>query len=539
MIPSSRTFAKFSWERAHFWNGRICQELGQIGDAKGIYEEVAAYDERNIADVNETRLATAARGRKKTGTEEFFADNEQYLLQTLFQLDKKDYLEEVQSWRTTHKASSEKCYGYQALTFEYAKNLQAIGEQSKDAATKEKFKRDALRVLGEMAKIPSPYQEGAAKLRRLLNPNATPEEGFEYAVIDGDAALEKKKWAQAVECYKKAVASASTKTDQARLAAVQNTLVACYHNLAMQFYQQGKIDDAINTAKEALKGRLLKTKAAPGVGVFLLNVLYYQYVSAAEKTDEEKKAKAELLTKVSNTAKSILNVKDWAAKQEGDAARIVLLRLALAKENMPEADRVLAEINPDSKEYPKALTVMGFAHWFKYKMAKKALEKVQDADKAKIAQRDEHRKLALDYIERAVKAQDGPRGRRACSRFTPRIADAAGGYLHRRRRLQEGRCDLQVFDRPHPQGSQQTVRRNGHTDLQRYRHRLPEAQRRGVHDHGRQQVPGSRAGSAAGQPGALEFRPAARQCPQERRGGKRRGRSRRPSLGRGQAEVAD
>ena len=52
----------------------------------------------------------------------------------------------------------------------------------------------------------------------------------------------------------------------------------------------------------------------------------------------------------------------------------MLLRLALAQDNMAEADKVLSEINPTSKEYPKALTVMGFAHWFKYRTAKKQIE---------------------------------------------------------------------------------------------------------------------------------------------------------------------
>ena len=49
-------------------------------------------------------LAWKARSLKKTGLEDFFADVEQYYLQTLYQLsDKKvckEYLEEAGSWRT-------------------------------------------------------------------------------------------------------------------------------------------------------------------------------------------------------------------------------------------------------------------------------------------------------------------------------------------------------------------------------------------------------------------------------------------------------
>jgi len=389
--------------RAHFWHARILQELGQASEAKAIFEEVTPYD--TVEDPSENKQTGRAKVPKPTGLEGFFADVEQYYLQTLFQLSKKDYAEEVKTWRAAHKTNSERCYGYQALTLEYAKHLL-------DAKT-ESDKQAAIRLLGEMAKIPSPYQQDAIKLRRQLNPNATGEQGFEDALIDGDAAVEKKKWAAAIENYEKAIAAKTDKTDKQRLASVQNTLVGCYHNRAMQLYQQNKAAEAIATAQKALKGEYLKTKAAAGVAVFLLNVQYYQYLGLAENTEEEKKAKGEMLTKVSKTATGILNIKDWAAKEEGDAARIVLLRLALAQDKVAEADKLLNEINPSSKEYPKAITVMGFAHWFKYKTAKKQMEADQAnkvaIDKDRLAKRDEDRKQAVDFTEKAVKALDTPR----------------------------------------------------------------------------------------------------------------------------------
>ena len=44
----------------------------------------------------------------------------------------KEYLEEVKSWRAAHKLSSEKCYGYQALTLDLAKNYLEIGEKTNE-----------------------------------------------------------------------------------------------------------------------------------------------------------------------------------------------------------------------------------------------------------------------------------------------------------------------------------------------------------------------------------------------------------------------
>ena len=429
--------------KAHFFHGRILQELGNFKDAKDIYEEVVSCDERNIEEMDESRTAVRTRALRRTGMEGFFADVEQYFLQTLCQLDKKEYLEEVERWRSVHKANSEKCFGFQALTLEYARNALAMTAQSKEE-TKEKAKKKALSLLNEMAKIASPYQQDAVKLRRELNPNiGTSEAGFEDAVVDGKAAWDDKKWAEAAECFEKALAAAAKnpKTDKQRLAEVQNTLVACYHNMALDLYRAKKVDEAIAMAKKALKGPFLHTKAAPGLAVFMLNAQYYQYLAALDGTDAEKRDT--LLAKVTTSAKAILSIKDWASKEEGDSARIILLRLAMAKDNMAEADKILSEINPSSKEYPKALMVMGFAHWFKYKMAKKHLapeeaqmkadkEAKAPIDKAKLAAlqkaqdaRDEDRKQALDTTEKAVKALD-----------TPRTADAP---------LPEGLRDLQLL----------------------------------------------------------------------------------------------
>jgi tetratricopeptide (TPR) repeat protein len=397
--------------RAHFWHGRILQELGQLSDAKAIYEEVAACDERNIEELGESKVAVRAKSVRRTGLEDFFAEVEQYYLQVLYQTANKDYreyLEEVATWRNAHKANSQLCNGYQALTMECAKNLVEMSKQAKDDNSKKLRLRQALQLFNEMAKTPGPYQEDAVKLRRQLNPASATEVGFEEAVIDGDNMVEKKKWAEAILFYEKAIAAATAKTDQQRLAGVQNTLVGCYHNLAMQLYQKAKIEEAIATAQKALKPNLLQTKTAPGVAVFLLNVQYYQYLGAAEGTEAEKKAKSELLAKVSKTAKAILSKKEWAAKEEGDSARVVLLRLAMAQDNMAEADKILSEINPSSKEYSKALTVMGFAHWYRYKVAKRQIDAELAGktaiDKDRIAKRDDDRKQAVDYTDKAVNA---------------------------------------------------------------------------------------------------------------------------------------
>jgi tetratricopeptide (TPR) repeat protein len=406
--------AFLSW-RAHFWHARILLELGKTREALDVFEEVTACDPRNIDEVT-VGGAPASRGRPAksaaTGFEDFFAEVEQYYLQTLYRINKKDYLEEVESWRGVHKVLSEKCQGYQALTLEYAKNLLEMNNRSPTSVAK------ALVLLREMGQVPSPYQEDAIKLRRQLDPKGSAKEGFEDNVIDGFAAFDKRQWPEAAEFLEKAIHAKTSSTTAARLAEVEDVLVRCYYCQALELWQKGKVDDAVTTAKKALKSEYLQTNAAPKLAVLLLNMQNYQYQSATEDTPEQKKAKADLLEKVKTTAGGIVKV--WAAKEEGDAARIVLMQLAQARDDVKEADRILREINTKSGEYPTALAAMGFAHWNRYRAAKKLTDAYEAQFKAengkvateqekkdqaeRIAKRDEDRTLAVTYSEKAVAA---------------------------------------------------------------------------------------------------------------------------------------
>ena len=411
--------------KAHFFNGRILQELGQFQDAKDIYEEVLACDPANISDLTGEKSTNRIRDSRPTGLEGFFADVEQYFLQTLYHLSKKDYLDEIKTWRPAHELNSKNCYGYQALTFEYAKNCLEMGKEAKTKALQDAFKDQALKLLAEGSKVYSPYQQDFIKLRRELKPNATGEEGFEDALIDAGTAVDKKEWAKAAELFEKALAAKTPKTDAKRLAEVKNALVACYHHMALQQYQDGKIDDSIATAKKALTGGFLDSQNAPALAAFLLGVLDYQYRSAADGAGAEKKAKAELLDRVVKTAKAILQ--HWAAREEGDSARVVLMRLAQDANDFKEADRIMGEINPNSREYPTALTAMGYAHWRNYRKlieAEQAKNKNGSIDKDSLAKRDEDLRLALDYVGKAVKVLTGDPPRPADMPMPSNLRDA-------------------------------------------------------------------------------------------------------------------
>jgi tetratricopeptide (TPR) repeat protein len=384
--------------RSHFWHARTLQELGKVDEAKDIYEEVLAYDEHNIQGVDDNKTTARVRAAKITGREGFFADVEHYYVQLVYKHSQREYVEEVDNWRALHEANSKYCSGYQALTFDYAKVWLRFAEKAPDAAYKKKARKKALDLLTEIAKVRGPYQEDAVKLRRQLNPTSTPEESFEGLLIDGQSAANKKQWREAIELYEKALGATGAKKDKDLLARLKEAIVYCYGNLTEELYQQGKVDEAFATAKTPLKNsELRQTAAAPLLAHRLLFLLNCTYQNAPEDTEEQKKTKAKLLDELTKIAHGI--IMNWPGKQEGDAARVVLLRLTLAQGKAAEADKILREFTAESSEYPNALAETGSWHWYKYKAAKK----LGDSDKTLVARRDEDRKLAVDFISQAVK----------------------------------------------------------------------------------------------------------------------------------------
>ncbi len=277
-----REFAEaFIGCEAHYWNARILQEQRKFELARDYYEEVQAYDQSDVPDPTSGKQAAASRPQRKKdpGLEDFFfSEVEQQFLNVLHAVDKKEYSKEFAEWRTTHKPARQTCPGYQGLTLDYARNLLS---DAKDAKAKEAAKREALRLLAEMVSIPSPYQMDAAKLRQQLNPNAKNEDSFDYLVIDGNRALEKKDYAAAAACYRKALSAATKKTDNDLLSEIRSNYVGCVHEQGRELYQKGKIDEAIGSITSvALQREFVSAPTALPAAVAALYWRFYQFGAA-------------------------------------------------------------------------------------------------------------------------------------------------------------------------------------------------------------------------------------------------------------------
>jgi hypothetical protein len=451
------------WE-AHYWNARILQEQGRNQDARDYYEEVQAHDVTDVPDATagdkQVPDRRASRKRDPELEDFFFAEVERQYLKILFTVTKTEYYKEVDEWRKNHIASREKCPEFQGLTLDYARHLIEASNAAKDDAKKNAYKRTALLLLTQMTKISSPYQRDAAEVLRQLNPKGSTGDSFDFMVIDADKAVEAKDWAAAAELYAKALESVTPKTPKDRITAVRNAYVGCVHNQAMDLYKKKKTDEAVDLIKKMLKvPEYRAVAAAPAAALFALNIQYYQLLELAGASEGDSAARDEVQGKVTTFAKSIIGIKEWTAKEEADSARIILLRIALskcdqaetlwraanekaveakaaaakakagspeakaaaaeaekaataagtaeaqAKAQLAEADRIFKEINPSSRKYPEALTILGWKHWHKYRLAKKAWEDQNDKappDAETQAQWDDDRKQAVDYTKNAV-----------------------------------------------------------------------------------------------------------------------------------------
>ena len=433
---------EFVGYEAHYWNARILLEEGRNQDARDYLEEVQAHDLSDVPDAaageKQATLARALKKREPELEDYFFSEVERQLLKVMYIVARRDYDKEVDDWRKAHGPTREKCPEFQGLTLDYARHLIESSTTAKGDAKKNDFKRRATKLLADMAKISSPYQRDAVETLRQLNPNGVRSDSFDFVIIDADKAVESKDWATAAELYGQALTAATPKTEPKKLAAVRNAYVGCIHNQAMQLYNKKKIDEAVELIKKMLAvPEYRATAAAPAAALFALNIQYYQLLELANGNAEESKAKDEIQTRVTAFAKSIVGVHDWTNKEEADSARIILLRVALskcdeaetrwrtanaksaeakaaaakaksgspeaktaaaeagsavsaaaaaeaqAKAQLAEADRIFKEINPSSRKYPEALTILGWKHWQKYRVAKRAWDEQNDKGPAR------------------------------------------------------------------------------------------------------------------------------------------------------------
>ena len=372
--------------QAHFLHGRTSQEDGNYEMAQSIYEEVLASPETEM------------------GVASLLAEVEQFYLQCLARKGIKDYFREAIEWRAQHKSIADKVIGYQAISFELAKNYLTAAEKA-NAADKKTFTNEAIKILTELGRLAGPYKQDAIKLR-LQYKGEGAEVGFDEAIVLADEQAQRKQWMEAAEQYRGALKVASKSTKKEKIDNVRNAIAGCYYNKACEDFRKGKVDDTAKALK-LISTEFRDTEMAPMAVALSLNVAMNQYATTTEGNDEA--AKKAALKEVTDTAKLLKDT--WPNRPEADAARLALGRLKIFSDQIDEAAKIFKEMNPKSEHYGTALYLTGYTYWRSYKTEKRQADEKPEKDAKKAAEakqkRDEMRTKAITAIRTACESMKG------------------------------------------------------------------------------------------------------------------------------------
>lgn len=336
--------------RAHMWHGKTAEEMGDLRLATDIYDEVLV----NAADPNERGAAT--------GLEPLFAQVEYFRLLILLKQKPDDFFVEAAVWIDANRRRLRNTEGFQGVSLEVAK---AIYEKAQKATGPKKAKgiSQSLRILTDMIKVRSPYQQDAMLMRRelLLASGKTDLEigSFEEAVAMADATVAESQWEQARKLYEKALVMAKeTKNkDEPRVAAVEEALAGTKFMLARVLYNKGKLKECIEAVsrivyKEGEKKTVRKeSNAASQAAALAVQAALNLYVNAS--ADEKQDA----LRRLTNLAE--FTESNWPDNPEADDARIFRGQAKLYDNEVQEAIEIFERVNPKSARYPQAMYYAG------------------------------------------------------------------------------------------------------------------------------------------------------------------------------------
>lgn len=320
---------------AHFWQGRVEEQLGNIETALDIYDEVLAI----VPDSADRQLAPEvmdllcqAEGRrldlldKQGERDEAIAEGEQW----------------VEQFGAGHSSGNLEI-SLALCQLKLAKAVTLSGDE-RTGLTK-----SALAVLAEIAKLPGSHQREAVLLWRKYLKDGDGGGGADFAEALAVAAASARNglWDEAIEGYNRAIEMAHEPADIKRVPEAKL-------ELARVQYFAGKLDAAISTA-DALARDPQVGDVAPAAALLAVSAAY-KAMSTAEAAE---KATAE--ARVEQLATNV--VQRWPTSSQADDARLTLARLKLMHNDLAAALPLLEKIGPTSEHYRAALYLTAQLYW--------------------------------------------------------------------------------------------------------------------------------------------------------------------------------
>ncbi|MBU4271301.1 MAG: hypothetical protein KKA28_05505 [Planctomycetes bacterium] len=336
--------------RAHLWQGKTAEELGDLRLAADIYDEVLV----GAAEPGQRRAAT--------GLEPLFARVEYFRMLILAKQKPDQFLAEAVAWLEQNRRRLRQTEGYQGIALETAKAIHAKAQKAA-GAEKAKGASESLRILAEMSRIRSPHQQDAILLRRdllLASGKSDLEVGtFEEAVALAAAAVADAQWEQARNLYKKAleIADQTKLMDEARIAAAGEALAGAELMLAGKLFSKGKLEQCIEAVGrivyEDQDKKIVRkdSDAAAQAAALAVGAALNLYVNA---TDDKKPDALKRLTQLAEFTES-----NWPGRPEADDARMARGQAELVVNRVQEAIDIFERVNPKSARYPQAMYFVG------------------------------------------------------------------------------------------------------------------------------------------------------------------------------------
>ncbi|HEV2972146.1 MAG TPA: hypothetical protein VGY55_19390 [Pirellulales bacterium] len=414
----------------HSWNGKVDEELDGLDDAKAIYDEVLENFQdlsREAKSIFPNETGRDSKIYVKTEIDDILARTKHFSLLLLARNPRrvKEYLAQSREFieNEEYKKNLKTEWGYQAAALDLAEHVAAAAERESTPSEKDKLTREALKIAGEMAGIPSEFQREFIDLRNRLRPGAadSPQSVFE-AMDEAGRAMEKKQWDEATKWLNKAQEieeQQGAKKDASQLSRIREALASCAMQPISEKYRAASekgnitkqqwtawIDGAEKVARDYKKTltaeRAMEFALDCAAQLHRLTVEQEKSAAAARDKAAEKVAAADREAALKRLKDAVdYTLTTYPGTGEADKARMSLARINAMDGKYVEALQVYESIEPTSDKYAEALDMRGRIHDTLYLLERNKKE----ADRNTKAMEEHRQKAVRDFTESVAAAK--------------------------------------------------------------------------------------------------------------------------------------
>ena len=362
---------------AHYWTGRVNEQLSKMDKALDIYDEVTGSEPDATDDIPEVFV-------------DFYGENFLRRLQLLNQLNRRDeyFFVDAEEWLKDN--IGRKSDAYYGVIVELAKAY-ATEAATQPAADKAKTMAKVVKALRDIKTISSAYQDDAITLYNL-HAKAGGEEVMEIKTFDealalANTAMKNQDPAAAIEALERAWVLKDQEKNKDRLESVQ-------YQLALAKYLSNDIAGAFTLADKFAHDSP-DSKLAPPAAALAIKAALYLYSQATDRPTAEKQLNGII----------DYTLQKWPNRVESDDARIALGSLKTFQGDLAGAIAIYGKLNPASDRFAQSQSLTAKAHRHLFAVARQA-NKLDDAAKAHRVQAQSLFEQALATASKSLKAED-------------------------------------------------------------------------------------------------------------------------------------